>query len=170
MWGWVPTLQICLGWVPTAHPYPVLGPLADQRSAVWDVASVGIFAPHAAPTFPPRSHQYIPGRMIRRGNHVPPVLRPPGCPPGYPTTSTHISPLCCTSWPLANLPGNLYYNSRLPGNAYWHCARDLRPRARATCKSFGVHCSHCTLQSSSLGGVSAFGWPITTLSVGQSYE
>ena len=41
-----------------------------------------------------------------------------------------------TSWPLANLPGNVYYNMGLPGNAYWHCARDLRPRARATGKNF----------------------------------
>jgi len=40
-------------------------------------------------TFPPRapSHQYTPGRMVRRGNYLPPVLHPPGCP----TAHTRIS-------------------------------------------------------------------------------
>jgi len=72
------------GWVPS-----LIGCLSDQGVPRWSESH------HAAPHTPPPapSHQNIPGRMIRRGNHLPPVLHPPGYPPGYPTA--HILPLCC---------------------------------------------------------------------------
>ena len=87
--GRVPTLQICLGWVPgfprtvsvawLSHSIPVdsVGPGCCIRE---NCRSRAIPGPSAASS----SHQNIPGRMIGHRNCLPPVLRPPRYPPGVP--------------------------------------------------------------------------------------